>query len=132
MKFLAEERPRLPQSPTETHKGHSNRAGHHKGEARIPGSRTNGGEIEKVEDLGRIRHAGHQESKTEDQADCKLEDNCHHAHPKCRAINTVTIPAAMKVMVAKGAHREPREPAYAVTGRTAVAPYRTESNEDSG
>src|SRR3982074_3190051 len=32
----------------------------------------------------------------------------------------------------KGAHREPREPAYAVTGHTAVAPYRTETNKDSG
>src|SRR5260370_42694556 len=109
MKFLAEERPRLPQNPIETDKGQSTRAGHHKGEARTPGPPTNACEIEKVEDLCRIRHAGYQESKTEDQADCNLEANRHDAPPKCRAINTVTIPAAIKVMVATRERIESRE-----------------------
>src|SRR3981189_2740844 len=108
MKFLAEERPRLPRNPTETHKGHSNRAGHHKGGARIPAFRTNGGEIEKIEDLGRIRHAGHQESKTEDQADCKLEDNYHERPPQMSRDKYGHDPCSHESHGGdKGAHREP-------------------------
>ena len=32
----------------------------------------------------------------------------------------------------EGTHREPRKPAHAMTGRTPVAPYRTETDKESG
>ena len=58
MEFLAKDGPRLPLHPIVTDKGHRYGAGHDEGQARIPSPRPNAGEIEKVEDLRRIGHAG--------------------------------------------------------------------------
>src|SRR5437764_2100772 len=109
LEFFAKERSRSPQNPFEAHKGHGNCASHDEGEACIPGPRANRGEIEKVEHLCRIGHAGQHQSETEDQADCELENDCHDAQPICRVTNTVAIPAAMKVAVATNDRTDNRD-----------------------
>src|SRR5258708_15492109 len=109
MEFFGKPRLRPLQDPTITHKGHDDGTHHHKGEARIPGSRSNPGEIEKVEDFCWIGHAGQQESETKDQTDRKLENNGHSVHPRCRATKTVAMPVAMKVTVATRERIESRD-----------------------
>src|SRR3954451_15694752 len=107
--FFAKKRSRSPQNPFEAHEGDGNCASHDEGEACIPGPGANSGEIEKVEHLCRIGHAGQHQSEAEDQADCELENDCHDAQPICRVTNTVAIPAAMKVAVATNDRTDNRD-----------------------
>src|ERR1019366_9304652 len=100
MECFAEQRPGLPAHKAIADDGHGDRPGHDEGEAGIPVSAADAGEIEKVQNLGWIGHAGQQQSKTEGETDRKLENNRHDVQPRCRAMNTVAIPVAMKVTVA--------------------------------
>src|SRR5256885_1533460 len=56
IKSFGEERPRELQDATEADEGHSHRACHHEGEARIPCPCRNAAEVEEVQNLRRVRH----------------------------------------------------------------------------
>lgn len=72
-------------------------AAHDERERRIPQT----GEIEKPDDLGRVRHARDDQSDAENQTHDKLGEATHHAFTRrCRITKTMKNPAPMKATVA--------------------------------
>src|SRR5438132_1220990 len=83
MECFAENRLRALQRKLEAGKRHRDRARHDKGEARIPGAGADRGEVEKVEHLCRVRHAGYDQPEAEDQTDDELQEHSHDRYPQC-------------------------------------------------
>src|SRR6266702_3605716 len=110
MKCFGKYRPRPLQHPAEADERGGDGAHHHEHKARIPTSGADGGEVEKVKDLGRIGHAGNHKPEAEDQADGELDEDRHgRPQSKCLMMKVVAIPVAMKTSVATMERTDSRE-----------------------